>query len=87
MENTNKWITLCSWRQIQYYKDVSFLTLIYEFQVIPIQILIGQANYKNLHGRAKSQEHSYTPEELRCVSEDEGMGSFSIKTQDLLKSR
>lgn len=86
MENTNKQITLCSWRKIQYYKDVSFLTLIYGFQTILMQIVIGQANSKNLYGKAKAQEHSNTPE-LRCVSEDERMGSFSIKTGDLLKGR
>lgn len=51
-----------------------------------MQIVIGQANSKNVYGKAKAQEHSNTPE-LRCVSEDERMGSFSIKTGDLLKGR
>lgn len=74
-------------RKTQYYKDVRFSTFIYRFQAIPIKTPIGQETAKILYGRAKIQEHSNTPEELRCMSGDEGIGSFSIKTQDLLKGR
>lgn len=88
IENLNKWILSCSRiERFNIMKIIKLSHIFYRFQTIPIKILIGQANSKNLYGRAKIQEHPDTPEELRCVSRDERMGIFSIKSQDLVKGR
>lgn len=41
-------------RNTQYYKDACLPTYIYRFQTIPLKSLIGQANSKNVYGRAKA---------------------------------
>lgn len=40
-----------------------------------------------MKGQTKIQKHLNTSGKIRYVSGDEGMGSFSIKSQDLLKGR
>lgn len=82
---------ICSWTErfniIKIINIIAFSHIFYRFQTILIQILLGQANSKNLYWRAKIQEHPDAPEKLRCVSRDECMDSFSIKNQVLLKNR
>lgn len=86
MENLNKWILSCSWiERFNIMKIIKLSHIFYRFQTIPIKILIGQANSKNLYGRAKTQEHPDTAEELRCVSRDEGMGIFFYQKSRLSK--
>lgn len=47
------YIMFTDW-ETQYYKHVKFPTFTYGFQGIPINVLIGKATSKILHGRAKA---------------------------------